>query len=176
MITRDEAFALLKLQQPDDYLLQHSLNSEAIMRALAPRFGGNVEEWGICGLLHDIDFMQTKNDPARHGLLAVELLQGVDEPYVNAIIAHNSEYTGRAPASELDYALRCAETVTGIISAAARLRPEGMNGMQAKSIKKKMKDKSFAAAVNREIIKECEKINVPLDEFLTVAIEAMSKV
>lgn len=177
MISREQALALLKAQNPDDYLWQHSLSSEAIMRALAPSFGGNEEAWGICGLLHDVDFMETKNAPEKHGLVAKNLLEqeGLDTPYVYAIAAHNSEYTGHEPKEPLDYALRCAETITGLISAAALIRPDGMQGMQAKSIKKKMKDKSFAAAVSRERIKECEKINLSLDDFITISINAMEQ-
>lgn len=180
MISRDQALEFLKSQHPDDYLLQHSLASEAIMRALAPCFAGDIDAWGICGLLHDVDFPQTKEQPEKHGLLAKEMLSapGVElgEEYIYAITAHNGECTGHEPKSELDFALRAAETVTGLIIAAALMRPDGMHGMQVKSIKKKMKDKAFARAVNRENIKECEKIGLSLDDFLALSIEAMSKI
>lgn len=180
MLSRDKALELLKAQGPDEYLLKHSLASEAIMRALAPRFGGDAEGWGICGLLHDVDFSHTKDNPMLHGLMAKEMLTApgidLDLPYVYAITAHNSEYSGHEPKSELDYALRAAETVTGLIIAAALMRPTGMDGMEVKSLKKKMKDKAFARAVNRETIKECEKIGLSLDEFLALSIEAMSKI
>lgn len=184
MLERDAALALLKAQEPDDYLLQHSLAAEAIMRALAPRFGGDAEAWGLCGLLHDLDFPHTKNSPERHGLMARELLGGpgekgaldaLGEEYLYAIAAHNGEHTGCAPKSELDFALRAAETLTGLIIAAALMRPTGMQGMEVKSLKKKMKDKAFARAVNRENIKECEKIGLSLDDFLALGIEATSK-
>lgn len=174
MFSREQALGLLKAQNPDDYLWQHSLSTEAIMRALASRLGSDEEAWGICGLLHDIDFMQTKDTPEKHGLLARELLSGLDEAYIYAIAAHNSECTGHEPKEPLDYALRCAETITGLISAAALMRPDGMQGMQPKSIKKKMKDKSFAAAINRDRIRECEKIDLPLDDFIALSIAAMS--
>lgn len=177
MLSREQALELLRAQGPDDYLLKHSLASEAIMRALAPRFGGDPEAWGICGLLHDIDFPHTKDDPARHGLMAKEMLSGLDldEPYLNAIVAHSFEFSRQEPKSQLDFALRAAETVTGLIIAAALMRPTGMEGMESKSLKKKMKDKAFARAVNRETIKECEKIGLTLDEFLGISVEAMSK-
>lgn len=177
MLTRDEALALLSAQNPDAYLLRHSLAAEAVMRALAPRFGGDAEAWGLCGLLHDVDFPHTKDEPARHGLLARELIGGPEAlggEYLDAIAAHNGEHTGRIPQSELEFALRAAETVTGLIIAAALMRPAGMQGMEVKSLKKKMKDKAFARAVNREIIRECEKIGLDLDEFLGLSIEAMS--
>ena len=176
MISREQALELLKKQGPDNYLWQHSLNSEAIMRALAPRFGGDAEAWGICGLLHDLDFPHTKDTPDQHGLKAKEMLSAIDleEPYLYAIVAHNSEYSGHEPNAPLDYALRCAETITGLISAAALMRPEGMQGMQVKSIKKKMKDKAFARAVSRERIMECEPLGLPLEEFIAISIDAMS--
>lgn len=177
MLSREQALELLKAQGPDDYLLKHSLASEAIMRALAPRFGGDPDAWGLCGLLHDIDFPHTKDDPERHGLMAKEMLSGLDldEACVHAIVAHNCDYSKHQPEAPLDFALRAAETVTGLIIAAALMRPTGMEGMEPKSLKKKMKDKAFARAVNREIIKECEKIDIPLDEFLSLSIEAMSR-
>lgn len=178
MLSREQALELLKAQEPDDYLLKHSLASEAIMRALAPRFGGESEIWGLCGLLHDLDFPHTKDNPARHGLMAAEMLAGagLDAACVHAIAAHNSEHSGKQPESQLDFALRAAETVTGLIIAAALMRPTGMEGMESKSLKKKMKDKAFARAVNRDNIKECEKLGLSLDEFLTISIEAMSKI
>lgn len=176
MVSRDYALELLKAQGPDDYLLQHSLASEAIMRALAPRFNGNAESWGICGLLHDVDFPHTRETPEQHGLMAQKILAEADlgEECIYAIAAHNSEYSGHEPQTPLDFALRAAESVTGLIIAAALMRPTGMAGMEVKSLKKKMKDKAFARAVNRERIKECEKIGLSLDEFLAVSIEAMS--
>lgn len=177
MMDRESALALLKEQQPDAYLMQHSLNSEAIMRALAEKLGQDADLWATCGLLHDLDFMCTKDDPAQHGRLAASMLEGrVTAEAIHAILAHNSEYSGTQPETDLDWALRCAETVTGLISAAALVRPDGMQGMQSKSIKKKMKDKSFAAAVSRENVKECEKLGLSLDDFLSLSIEAMTKV
>lgn len=177
MLSRDQALELLKAQGPDDYLLKHSLASEAIMRALAPRLGGDPEAWGICGLLHDLDFPHSKDNPERHGLAAKEILAGVDldEACVNAIVAHAAEFSGHEPQSRLDFALRAAETVSGLIIAAALMRPTGMEGMEAKSLKKKMKDKAFARAVNRETIHECEKLGLTLDEFLAISIDAMSR-
>ena len=177
MINREAALEKLKSYQPDSYQYQHALYSEAIMRALAPRFEADPDVWGLCGLLHDIDFPLTKHTPEQHGLKAKELLEGIDgmtDEIVNAIMAHNSEHTGVQPSCDLDYALRCSETVTGLICAAALMRPTGMEGMEPKSIKKKMKDKAFAAAVSRENIRECEKIGLPLDDFLAIAIKAMS--
>ncbi len=171
---REQAFALLTAEQPEPHMVQHALASESVMQRLAGHFGEDAAQWGITGLLHDIDFPHTRETPEQHGVQAEAMLAGKLAPeLVYAIKAHNSEYTGAEPKSRLDYALRAAETVTGLIAAAALMRPTGMEGMEVKSIKKKMKDKAFAASVSRERIKECEQAGVPLDIFLALSIEAM---
>lgn len=175
MITRSDALALLDAQSPEPHLRLHCLQAEAVMRALAERLGEDVALWGLIGLLHDVDFPATKAAPERHGLLARDLLGDALPPEaVTAIAAHNGECTGVAPTSVLDFGLRAAETVTGLISANALVRPDGMSGMTPKSVKKKMKDKAFAANVRRENILECERAGVPLDAFLALAIAAMT--
>ena len=175
MPTREEAWKLVTEYVPSESLQRQALAVEAVMRHMARERGQDEELWGLTGLLHDVDFPHTKDTPEKHGLMAEELLAGlVTDEVMNAVKAHNSECTGVAPASRLDYALRCGETVTGMVTAAALVRPTGMDGMEAKSLKKKMKDKAFAAAVNRERIRECEQIGLSLDDFLTLAIKAMS--
>lgn len=178
MIDRNAALKKLREYKPDGHQLEHALNSEAIMRALAPRFGADPDTWGLAGLLHDIDFPLTTTDYAAHGVKAVAMLREIDgmtDEIIQAIQAHNSEYTGVMPASHLDTALRAAETVTGLVHSAALMRPTGMEGMESRSIKKKMKDKSFAAAVNRDRIRECEQIGLSLDDFLEISIGAMAE-
>ena len=175
MLTRKAALDLITAQNPEPHMLQHAQASEAVMRALARHFGEDEELWGLAGLLHDVDYPQTKETPERHGLVSAEILEGLlPEEAVRAIKAHNGDCTGCPPESRFEFALRAAETVTGLVTAAALVRPTGMEGMEAKSLKKKMKDKAFAAAVNRETIKECEKTGIALDDFLTLAIAAMS--
>ena len=177
MLTRDEALELVKSQNPEPHLVHHAVQTEAIMRALADKLGHDAELWGVTGLLHDLDYPATKENPARHGLDAVRMLEGkMPGEALQAIAAHNSEYTGVAPADVFDYALRAAETATGLISAAALVRPTRMEGMKPKSLKKKMKDKSFAAAVNRECIKECSHLGMELGDFFLLAIPAMASV
>lgn len=175
MINREEALDLLQEYKPEPHMLQHALSSEAVMRALALHYGEDEELWGLSGLLHDIDYPLTKEIPAEHGVKAMELLTGkLPGEALHAIQSHNSEYTGVEPVERIDFALRCAETITGLVSAAALMRPTGMEGMQVKSLKKKMKDKAFAASVNRERIRECEKMGMALDEFLALSILAMT--
>lgn len=175
MIDRDTALALIEEYRPEAHMVQHALASEAVMRALARRFGEDEELWGMAGLLHDVDYPLTKDTPEEHGVKAVAILEGkLPEEAVYAIRAHNSECTGVEPQSRLDFALRAGETITGLVHAASLMRPTGMEGMEVKSLKKKMKDKAFAAAVNRERIRECERMDLPLDEFLALSIEALT--
>lgn len=175
-MTREEALALIQSQNPETHLVEHGEQTEAVMRAMASRFAPGQEElWAMTGLLHDVDYPGTKDDPARHGLAAAEIIGDALPPEaIRAIAAHNSECTNVMPESEFEWALRCAESVTGLIKAAALVRPDGMQGMKAKSLKKKMKDKSFAANVDRDRIRECEKLDLELGEFLDLAVAAMA--
>lgn len=175
MFTRQEALDALRAPAPEAHLVRHALATEAIMRALAARLGEDAEVWGLTGLLHDLDYPLTTGEPTRHGLLGAEMLAGqMPEEARTAIQAHNGEMTGVSPATRLDFALRCAETVTGLITTAALVRPAGMEGMEPKSLKKKMKDKAFAASVSRENIRQCAELGLELDEFLSLSIAAMA--
>ena len=174
MITREEALDCLRQSGMEEALLRHAIASEAILRALANRLGEDAELWGLTGLLHDLDYPQTHDAPDRHGLISAEKLAGkLPEEALQAIRAHN-EMNGCQPASRFDYALRCGETVTGLVMAAALVRPTGMEGMQASSLKKKMKDKAFAASVSRANIKECAELGLELNDFLDLSIAAMT--
>lgn len=174
MIERDLALKMLEDNGATPSLLQHALASEAVMRALAQHFGEDRDIWGLTGLLHDIDFPHTMNTPEKHGLAGCDMLAGkLPEAALQAIRAHNGEMNGCEPKAKFDFALRCGESVTGLISAAALLRPTGYDGMEPKSLKKKMKDKAFAHNVSRENIRQCEQAGLDLDEFLRIAIDAM---
>ncbi len=169
---------LLHNNAPEPYLYQHGLASEAIMRAIAQRLGKDAEEetvWATAGLLHDIDYPETAQNPALHGLSGAEKLRDILPEYaLCAIRAHNYEKNNAPCTSQMDYALRAAETLTGLIITAALVRPTGIEGMEASSLKKKMKDKAFAASVNREAIKDCEKAGFELSDFLTLGIQALT--
>lgn len=176
MLERDEALELLAENGIQPPLLQHCLAAESVLYALARHFGEDEHVWGLTGLLHDLDYPATADDPARHGLESARLLEGkLPAEALAAIRAHNGEMNGCQPTTQLDYALRCGETVTGLISAAALMRPTGLEGMEIKSIKKKMKDKAFAASVCRDNIRQCSEIGLELDAFLGLAIAAMRK-
>ena len=186
MLSREEALTLLDANGVKDHLLQHCMASESVMKGLAEKFGEDAELWGRTGLLHDIDWPATEAHPAQHGLKGAELLQGkLPEEALQAIRAHNSELNGTPVKTRFDVALRCGETVTGLVTAAALVRlaqfrqlPDHLvliTGMQVKSLKKKMKDKAFAAGVNRDIIRTCPDMGLTLEDFLQTAIDAMTK-
>ena len=176
MIDREEALGLLAGHGVKAGLLQHSLASESVMRGLAERFGEDQAVWAMAGLLHDIDYPATEAEPARHGLEGAKLLEGqLPEEALHAIRAHNGEMNGTAVETLFDKALRCGETVTGLVTAAALVRPTGIEGMEVKSLKKKLKDKAFAAGVNREVVKSCTDMGLTLEEFLGLAIASMAR-
>jgi len=178
MISREEAFELLKSTEKEANLINHGLESEAVMRGLAKKLGRDEEMWGLTGLLHDLDYSQTKENDSRHGLDTAEMLEGkIPADALDAIRRHAFEMNeSDEPSTELDFALRCGETVTGLVHAGALVRPTKIDGMKVKSLKKKMKDKAFAASVNRDTIRECDKIGIELGDFLQIAIASVTEI
>lgn len=175
MITREEAVQLLNEHIESENMKKHCLASEAVMRALAHRLGRDEDEWGLAGLLHDIDVEITNADPYTHGPYAARLLTGkVTDDALDAIVMHNEMATGRERTTEFQHALAAGETVTGLITATALVYPDKkVSSVKVKSVTKRMKEKAFAASVRREVILECEKIGLPLDEFAGLALSAM---
>jgi len=175
-LNREKAFELLKQHVKNEKMIIHSLESEAVMRALARRLGRDEEKWGLTGLLHDIDVELTNADPEVHALKAEELLDGYepDEDMLDAIRMHNEDATGMERNKEFQHALAAGETITGLIHATALVYPDRkIASVKYKSIKKRMKEKAFAASVKRENIMECEKIGLTLDEFIQISVDAM---
>jgi putative nucleotidyltransferase with HDIG domain len=178
-MTRDEVLALMSEHVRSDVLFKHCLATEAIMRKLAERLGEDADTWGLIGLIHDLDFDETKDEPKRHTLVAAETLRarGVPEEYVQAIISHSDCEARKPRETKLEHALSAAETITGLIVAAALVRPDKkLASVEAKSVRKRMKEKAFARNVDRDAIMECELIGVPLDDFITLSLSAMQSV
>ncbi len=176
-IERDEAMGLLKEHLKNDKLIAHCVASEAIMRALAAKFGEEPEMWGLAGLLHDLDYEITNEAPSRHGAEAAEMLEGrgVSPLLADVIKKHNAEGLGLERSTRFEHALTCAETITGLIVATTLVYPDKkIASVKPKSVTKRMKTPHFARAVSRERIKECEKIGIPLNEFVAISLEAMS--
>jgi putative nucleotidyltransferase with HDIG domain len=175
-IDRNDAMMLLKEHLKNEKLVFHCIASEAIMRALAEKFDENPDVWGIAGLLHDLDFEITGGDMTKHGTGAAEVLasRGVSEEIINTIKKHNAEELGLERSTRFEHALACAESITGLIVATALIYPDKKIGsVKVKAVTKRMKTKHFARAVSRERIMECEKIDIPLDEFVGLSLDAM---
>jgi hypothetical protein len=173
---REEALNLLRKYVTDDNLIKHMLATEAIMKELANYLGEDIELWGLTGLLHDIDYQNTK-DMSKHGLVGAEILRaaGIDERIVEAVRKHNY-FLFPQREEKLELALVAADSITGLIVACALVMPDKkLHSVKAKSIRKKFKDKSFAAGSNRELIRECEKLNIPLEKFIELSLLGMQK-
>jgi uncharacterized protein len=175
MITREDALNLLHENIRSENMRKHCLASEAVMRALAERLGENADEWGIAGLLHDIDVEITSADPKTHGPYAENLLKGrITDEMLDAIVMHNEMATGKERTTLFQHALAAGETITGLITATALVYPDKkIASVKAKSVTKRMNQKAFAASVKRETIMECEIIGIQLDEFAHLSLEAM---
>ncbi len=178
-MTRDEAWNLLNEYTKSESLVKHALAVEAALRHYAELFGENVETWGMTGLIHDFDYERWPNPPdhTREGAKVLRE-RGVDEEIVGAILSHADWNQDEFPRDRpIRKALFAVDELCGFVTAVAYVRPEKLAGMTASSVKKKMKQKSFAAAVKREDIeKGAELLGLPLDEHLDHVIAAMQTV
>ena len=175
-ITRDQAMALLETHLKKPGLISHCVATEAIMRALAEKYAENETIWGLSGLLHDLDYQITGEDSATHGIETEKILsrRHVSPIITEVIKKHNAEGLGLERTTRFEYALTCAETITGLIVATALVYPDKkIAGVKPKSITKRMKTPHFARAVSRERIMECEKMGMPLNDFVALSLEAM---
>ncbi len=174
-MTREKVLDSIKANVENQNLVKHMLATEAIMRALAKRLGGDGEGWGLTGLLHDIDMELTEGDMKTHSKLGADLARelGASEAMAHAILCHNEAH-GIPLETKLDKALFCADPLTGLITAAALVRPDKkLAGVEAKSVRKRFKEKSFAAGANREQIALCSELGLELDEFIELGLKAM---
>ncbi len=174
-MTREEALNSIKANIENGNLIKHMLATEAIMRALARHLGEDEEEWGLTGLLHDIDMELTQGDMHTHSKLGADLVRdlGAGEAVIHAVLCHNPAH-GIPLQTKLDKALFCVDPLTGLIIAAALVRPDKkLAGLEAKSVIKKFKQKGFAAGVNRQQISQCSEIGIGFDEFIELGLVAM---
>ena len=177
-ITRDEAFELLRKYNSEKFHIQHGLTVEGVMRWYANDlgYGDDAEFWGIVGLLHDIDF---EKYPEAHCIKAPELLReaGVGEDMIRAICSHGYDLTvDIKPEHEMEKVLFAADELTGLIWAAALMRPsKSTKDMELKSLKKKYKSKGFAAGCSREVIERgADQLGWELEKLLTMTLAAMA--
>jgi putative nucleotidyltransferase with HDIG domain len=179
MKSRDYYIGLLKEHVSNPKMVAHSLASESVLRALAHKFGENQDVWGVAGLLHDIDVEITGGDSLKHGPVGADMLLNEEVPSeaIEAIRLHNEKATGIKRSSVFQHALAAGETITGLIFAVALVYPDKkISSVKVKSVVKRMKEKLFAASVNRDTILECEEIGLHLDEFVELALEALTPI
>ncbi len=178
-MTRDEAVALLKQYTQSESLLRHAWAVEAAMRHYAGRFGGDIETWGITGLIHDFDYERWP-EPPDHTRQGAQILRerGVDEEIVGAMLSHAEWNWDQYPLDRpLRTSLFAVDELCGFITAVAYVRPERLAGMAARSVLKKMKQKSFAAAVKREDIERgAGLVGLALDEHIQGVISALQPI
>lgn len=176
--TRDEAVALLKQYNKNEALIKHALAVEAVMRYSARKRGQDVEKWGAIGLVHDLDYEQF---PEQHCHKSEEILREHEWPeeYIRAVLSHGWGLCSEVqPQTDLEKTLYAMDELTGLIAATALVRPsKSVLDVETKSVKKKWKEKSFAAGVNREVIeKGAALLGVDLSELIGDAILAMREV
>ena len=172
---REGALVSIRANVENENLIKHMLATEAIMRALARRLGEDEEEWGLTGLLHDIDVELTDGDMSSHSKLGADLVRemGAGEAMAMAVLTHNEAH-GVPRETMLDKALFCADPLTGLITAAVLVRPDkSLASLEAKSVRKRFKEKGFAAGAGREQIALCSELGLELDEFVGLGVEAM---
>jgi uncharacterized protein len=181
-ITKEQADKLVEEYIRDPVTKLHLLESEAVMRVVAKHLGEDEEEWGIVGLLHDIDWDLTKENQSQHCVKAVEILRNTDASdfLIETIQSHGyanemiSDLLNKKRETKIQHCLIAAETLTGIIVASALVQPDKkLASVKLKSLKKKFKDKSFAAKCDRELVRECEKAGISLEQFLEIGLTSL---
>jgi putative nucleotidyltransferase with HDIG domain len=176
-VERAEAVALVHKYSHKDTTVRHLVSVEGVMRALARHFGEDQERWGLAGLFHDLDQDQTHDHLERHGHQSVEWLRAEgfnDERVLNTVLAHMHE---QYQTDLMSRAISHADGVAGLLVACALVRPDKATGMKVSSVRKKLKEKSFAPGVERDKIRGVEEsIGIPVDEFIAVSIVGLQEV
>ena len=170
-----EARGLVREKTAKEITIRHLVSVEGVMRRLARHFGEDEDRWALTGLFHDLDQDVTADDPERHAHLAASWLRerDVDAAVVNGVLAHaHAEYR----TDRMSQAVVAADAVAGLLVAAALVRPEKAIGMKVSSVKKKLKETSFAPGVNRDEIRACAELGLDLDTFIGLGIEGLQLV
>jgi putative nucleotidyltransferase with HDIG domain len=176
-ISRDDSWTLFCAWTASDALRRHVLAVEAAMRAYAHRFGEDVELWGATGMLHDLDYERYPSPEDGHPRHAMQELEsrGYPPELVRAVASH-ADYLDVARETPMEKALYAVDELSGFLLAVAYVRPDGLRGMTPKSVKKKLKQPSFAAAVDRDALRRgAEDLGVDFDEHLAFVIEALEE-
>ena len=175
-MTRDYAVRMVREKIQNNNLFKHCLATEACLRELAEKFGEDQEKWGLAGLLHDIDYEETKNQPSQHGIIGAQILEqaGIEADIVHAVKVHVGYIS---PENKLDWALFCADPVTGLIVASALMHPDKkLQSLDTEFVMRRFKEKRFAAGANRDQIAACTNLGLELDQFIGVCLQGMQKI
>ncbi|RKY39283.1 MAG: phosphohydrolase [Candidatus Omnitrophota bacterium] len=170
---RKEALKLLEERLKSKNLVKHSLAVEACMRRLAKEFGEDPDLWGLAGLLHDLDYEDTKDDFCRHGFVTAEFLKekGIDRQIIEAIEAHPGHIERKTKMAKALYAV---DPLTGLIIASCLMHPEKkLKALDTQFVINRFREKSFARGANREQIRSCQELGIALSEFISICLEAM---
>ena len=177
-MNREKALAVLNEKVKTKNLIKHMMAAEAVMKKLAVRMGEDPHQWAMVGLLHDIDYDDTKNDPHRHSLVGAKMLAdlGVDEDIVQAVRVHN-EVHGIPRVTPMEKALYAVDPLTGLIVAAALIHPsKKIHGIDAEFVLNRFGEKHFARGARRDTIQTCTEFGMTLDDFVALGVEAMQEV
>jgi len=181
-MNRTEAITLMQSRLANNNLRKHVLAVEAVMKFLARELKTDEEKWGMVGILHDLDYEETKSAPEKHTLITAEILQGkgVEQEIIDAIKTHAFGFgatTIPAPNTQMQHAIYCADPVTGFLVACALIRPEKkLSAVDVAFAKSRMKEKRFAAGASREAMNKCISLGMDLDKFLQVSLDAMKSI
>lgn len=180
-MNRKQALTLLHSKMNNQNLRRHCYAVEAVMRALAKNFNEDENSWGIAGLLHDADYELTKNDTSKHVKTVISWLKALnyDSKIIDAINAHGWRFVEGCPKpkNKMEWSLYCCDELTGLIVAVALVKGRKLENVEVNSVLKKFPQKAFAAGVNREQIKLCEKeLNIPLARFVDLTLTAMKNI
>jgi len=178
-MTREQALGILKENLKNKNLIKHCLAVETSMKGLAQKLNEDIEQWGICGLIHDIDYEKTSGDESLHSKQGADMLKelGFDKDIYKAVLTHNEAH-GIEPESLMAKALFCVDPLTGLIVAATLVLPsKKISDLSCESVLKRFKEKAFAKGANREIIKQCEqRLDLSLREFVDIALSSMQTI
>ena len=177
-MTREQALQLVKEKIQNQNLVKHSLAVEAIMKAMAKHLNQDEEEWALTGLLHDIDYEETKDNPEEHSKKGAEILKelGMSEEICYAVKVHNEAH-GFPRNSLLDKALYVVDPMSGFITAVALVYPsQKLADVKVKSITKRLKENRFAAGASREGMKSIEELDITFEQFAEIGLKAMQEI
>ena len=178
MLSRDEGLKLLKKYLKSENLIKHSFAVEAILKEMARHLNEDEDLWALTGLIHDLDYEYTKDEPQSHTKMTAQILNGIiEDEIIEAILAHNYQHTQQVPETSLDKSLIAADALSGLIIAAALVMPsKSIHEVKLSTLIDKFKDKSFAAKCDRKRIQLCEDVDIPLNDFLQMSLIALQNI